>query len=273
MPGNFSSLRDLNKLFNSNAEALSQMKPKEAKYGIHHFISQITKAEGLARPTRFEVEIYPPKIFSSRARAEENSHVYENLQTYFAERMGEPIQNFGVRKNYFEEMGVDGQDAVTRLKFMCHKAELPSASFSTSDARTYGSFFKIPYVDTYTDITLEFIVGSDMFERKFFEAWKYTIQDPETADFNYVDEYATVVVIWQQDEYGINKHGVTLFQTWPISIGSMELSYDMMNQYHTLPVTFTFRKWISNDIYTRTPTDIKNAGGNSQDFESTIQKP
>lgn len=273
MPGNFSSIRDLNSLFNSGAEALSELKPTEAEYGIHHFMSQIAQAEGLARPTLFEVAIYPPKIFSSAARANENSEAYKFFQQYFAERAGEPIQNFGIRKNYFEEMNVDNVDATTRLKFMCHKAELPSASFSTSDARTYGSYFKIPYVDTYTDMTLEFIVGSDMFERRFFDAWRYTIQDPETADFNYIDEYTTTITIWQQDQYGYNNYGITMFQAWPITVGAMQLSYDARNQYHVLPVTFTFRKWISNDIFTNTPTEIKNAGGNSQIFEATINKP
>ena len=272
MPGNFSSVNDLNSLFGAGFAERAKLSPGEAQYGIHQFISQISQADGLARPTLFEVAVYPPKVFSNQSRMIENDFARQFYEEYFADRPGEPIQNFGIRKNYFEEMGVDGQDAVTRLKFMCHKAELPSASFSTSDARTYGSYFKIPYVDTYTDITLEFIVGSDMFERRFFDAWRYTIQDPETADFNYIDEYSTTITIWQQDAFGRNNYGVTLFQAWPVTVGNMGLSYDAMNQYHVLPITFTYRKWISNDIFTNTPTEIKNAGGNSQIFETTIQR-
>ena len=201
-------------------------------------MSQIYDAVGLARPTLYEVLITPPKVFSNWTRESENNLARELQKELFADRQGEPIQNTGIRKDYFEEIGIKGQDYTSRLRFMCKKAELPSIAFSTSDARTYGSFFKIPYVDTYTDLVLEFTVGADMFERKFFDAWRYTIQDPETADFNYIDEYATTIEIKQMDAYNVNQYGVIFYQAWPINIGALQLGYDSFNQYHILPITF-----------------------------------
>jgi hypothetical protein len=239
---------------------------------IQDIISQITDAGGLARPTLYSVQIIPPRIFSSTSSRAANDFAFENAEKLFADRRGEPVQNAGLRFDYFKELGIDNSEMYTRLNLMCQRAELPGISFSTSDSRTYGSYFKTPYVDTYGDLPLEFIVGRDLAERRFFDAWRYTIQDPETADFNYIDEYASVIDIFQMDEYDNATYGVRFFQAWPLTIGAMHLGYDQRNQYHVLPVTFTYRKWISLDVNTNTPTSIRSAGGSPQPFEQTIRK-
>jgi hypothetical protein len=210
---------------------------------ISDIIAQINEAGGLARPNRFSVQIVPPKVLSATAESA-------------------PI-------DYFSALGVnDGMQS--RLDFMCNRAELPSRSFSTSDARTYGSFFKIPYVDSYADLTLSFIVGHDMMEKFFFDAWVYTIQDPETSDFNYVDEYATTIDIYQLDEFDDATYGIRAFQCWPVALGQLSLAYDERNTYHVYPVTFTFRKWINLKVNTGTPTSIEPTGAPPGAFEDTI---
>ncbi len=131
----------------------------------------------------------------------------------------------------------------------------------------------MPYVDTYADITFHFIVGRDMFEKDFFDAWSYTIQDPETADINYVDEYSTTVSVYQMDEYDNFTYGATLFQCWPVAIGGMTLDANEFNSYGVLPVTFTYRKWINEKANSGTPTSINSRSNSPVGFRSTIKAP
>lgn len=212
---------------------------------IQDIISQITAAGGLSRPNKFSVQITPPAI------TQQLMNVNANIP------------------DYFKAVGVTGVDMPSRLDFMCIRTELPGKSFGASDIRTYGSTFQMPHIDVYSNITLNFIVGRDMIERHFFDAWLYTIQDPDTADFNYVNEYGTTVDIFQLDEYDNANYGVRLFQAWPITIGELHLDYGEMNSFHVLPITFTYRKWINTRINTATPTTIQN-GGPAANFNNTI---
>lgn len=243
--------------------------------------SYINNAGGVANPSRFAFVITPPKIFSSSALnttpsvgqfAFDSDLPPDQVAQQSAAYTGQPVQNFGLRPNYFKSLGVDQID-ITRLDFMCMKANLPGRSFDTTPARTYGSKFDMPFMDVYSDVSGTFIVGKDMYERNFFDAWCYTIQDPETSDFNYVDEYATTIDIYQMDEFDKSTYACRLFQAWPKTIGELNLSYDQRNTFHTFTVTFTYRKWINLLLETNTPTSIDPANSPPQSFSSTISGP
>ena len=238
--------------------------------GIKEIIAQVTKAGGLARPTRFAVQIVPPRIMKSLNVVNNNDPAGLAV---LASVMGVSPQSLGDIPNYFRQMGVEGQDIPNRLDFMCHQAELPGKTFKTTDVRTYGSNFSMPHMDVYSDIILNFIVGADMMERHFFDAWSYTIQDPDTSDFNYVNDYSTTMDIYQLNEFNVATYGVRFFQCWPITIGQMNLDYSQKNQYHWLPVTFEYRKWINLRVNSGTPTTIEPSGGAPTGFESTIYDP
>ncbi len=233
---------------------------------ISNIIAQVSKAGGLARPNRFAVQIIPPKIENSILAGilPQNAAVGE-----IAAILATLGQIWGLKPDYFTKLGLFGRDMQTRLNFFCQDAELPGKSFQTSDVRTYGSYFKMPNVDEYSDITLSFIVGKDMAERNFFDAWSYTVQDPATADFNYVNDYATTVSIFQLDERDRFTYGCRLYQAWPITIGELKLHYGEYNTYHILPVTFTYRKWINVLLETGTPTSIQS-NGPTGDFDDTV---
>jgi len=235
---------------------------------VQELISQITAAGGLARPNRFAVQIVPPNltgVLQNTTTQDQRDNI-----AFLSGRTGLSPQSYGIVPNYFQQMGISQTDIPNRLDFMCCKAELPGKSFNASDVRTYGSFFQMPFVDVYANIPLTFIVGKDMIERHFFDAWSYTVQDPETSDFNYVSEYGTTMDIFQLDEFDVANYGVRFFQCWPITIGQMGLAYDQFNTYHTLAITFTYRKWVNLRVNSGTPTTIQPAGGAPEGFEKTI---
>lgn len=233
------------------------------------FQSILNAAGGPARPTRFDVEIVPPNIFTQASNQLPASQT--NAIVAQASANGTTTQSLGLPVNYFQKFGLTGLNIQERLNFLCKRAELPGKSFNTSDQRTYGSFFKIPNVDSYTDITLTFIVGEKMQEKSFFDAWSYTIQDPETSDFNYVNDYASTVDIYQLDQQDNYTYGCRLYQCWPISMGQLTFDYDARNEYQVLPVTFTYRKWINLAINSQTPTSVSSPSGSGVPFATTIQ--
>ena len=248
---------------------------------ITNIISQISSAGGVARPNLFTVEItIPPAVLEGAALDQFSSKNPIDLVKagISAALRGPALANIGlINKGWFKKMGLQGYLMGERLKMSCTKAELPEKGFSTSDVRTYGSYFKMPHTDTYGDITLHFIVGRDMIEKHFFDAWSYVIQDPETADFNFVSAYATTIDIFQLNELGISigpltitgsDYSARLFQAWPIHIGALQLDYGTNDTYHILPVTFTYRKWINTRIDSQTPTNIQ--GPDPQNFDNTV---
>jgi hypothetical protein len=217
---------------------------------VQDIISQITKAGGLSRPNRYSVQIVPPDISAA---------------------LNGVTQQIGNVPDYFSIMGVTEGYVPTRLNFMCCNAELPEKRFGASSVRTYGSHFQMPYIDFYANITLKFICGLDMFERKFFDAWSYLVQDPETSDFNYVADYSTTMDIFQLTEYNDQAtYGIRFFQCWPIAIGAMELSYENFNTYHKLPVTFEYRRWTNLQINMSSPTLIETGNSGPSTFNNTI---
>lgn len=229
---------------------------------INDIISLLQNAGGLSRPNKFSVQIVPPKIFNSLVTSKISFDDPADVSPTSTETNSRP--------DYFNIMGIDNSEMQSRLDIMCHKAELPGRAFTTEDVRTYGSYFKIPLLDTYSDLPLSFIVGKDMKEKDFMDAWFYTIQDPETSDFNYVDEYSTTIEVYQMDEYDEITYGVRFYQCWPVSIGQLTLVYDERNTYHSLPVTFTYRKWINIKINSTSRKEIKARNKNTTAFENTI---
>ena len=129
----------------------------------------------------------------------------------------------------------------------CDRTELPSYQFQLEQNRHYGPSFKIPHKPEYQDITMTFMCGSEMLERYIFETWMYLVMDPETNNFNYIDEYALDIDIYSYPEqtdrsggYNAN-YSTTLVEAYPIAINAQELSYEANNTIQKIQVTFTYK--------------------------------
>ena len=67
----------------------------------------------------------------------------------------------------------------------CENAELPGRTIATTGLKVYNLEEKFPYQTTYNDINLTFIVGDDMVEKKFFDAWLNYINPLSNLNFKY----------------------------------------------------------------------------------------
>lgn len=197
--------------------------------------SQISKSKLFARQNRYDV-IIPLNLLKLRSKA----IYYSNQQLQFAD-----IEATDWVEDYY---GLDLGAEEWQLMMYCDRTELPSYQFQMETNRHYGPSFKIPHKPEYQDITMTFLCGSEMLERYAFETWMYMVMDPETNNFNYIDEYALDINILQYPDYADSYTGeynanysTTLVEAFPIAINAQELSYEANNSIQKIQVTFTYK--------------------------------
>lgn len=159
----------------------------------------------LARPNRFDVSIVVPPVLSVFA--------------------GQPNAN-------------------RTLKYSCENAQLPSRTFATTEQKTYGPIEKFPYLTTYNDLDLTFIVDSEMNQKKIFDTWLEYINPAFTNNFKYKADYATFLTVNQYDAQNKLIYVVDFFECYPISTNQMDLDWSA-DGYHKLTVTFAYTRWFN----------------------------
>lgn len=133
------------------------------------------------------------------------------------------------------------------LTYRCENASLPGRTFATTEQKTYGPIEKYPYMTTYTDIDLTFIVDDDMKQKVFFDAWLNYINPLSTNNVKYKSDYSTGLTINQYDVNNALTYSVTLADAFPISMNQMDLDWSG-DGYHKISVTFAFTTWQNNSI-------------------------
>lgn len=177
-----------------------------------------------------------------------------DIKTYISE-----VNKNGFSKpsNYdvivFGPAGVADLDMEKRMSMRCLATELPGRDLQTIEHSHYGPNKKVASNSIYTDVTLTFILSRDHKEKEYFEKWFDLIVGPHRVsgsnetmyDLGFYDDYIGTVDITQYDEKNVKKQSTTLEKAFPISIGTVNLSWDQGNQFITLPVRFTYRYYKS----------------------------
>jgi len=149
------------------------------------------------------------------------------------------------------------------FKVTCLTAELPGKAFATSEERTYGPIRKRPYSQFFTDAAFTFMGTRHMPEKKFFDSWMDTIQDPDTFDFEYYNKFTTDVTVTQFDVTNKPVYQFKLIEAWPLNIGAIALDWGATNEFPRLTVTMAYRKWKDTSqkgVEGRFNTQIVSAG-------------
>jgi hypothetical protein len=133
------------------------------------------------------------------------------------------------------------------LRYRCETAQLPGRTFATADQKTYGPIEKHPYLSTYNDLDLTFIVDGDMNQRVFFDAWMNYINPTYTNDFRYKNDYSTAITINQYDTNNRKTYSVSTYGAYPISMNQLDLNWND-DGYHKLSVTFAYTYWKNNSL-------------------------
>jgi hypothetical protein len=128
------------------------------------------------------------------------------------------------------------------LTYRCETANLPGRTFATMEQKTYGPVEKYPYLSTYNDIDLTFIVDDDMQEKVFFDAWLNYINPTYNYNMRYKENYATTLTINQYGVANDKTYTVSLFDAYPISVNQLDLDWNG-DGHHKLTITFAYTYW------------------------------
>ena len=131
------------------------------------------------------------------------------------------------------------------LTYRCETAQLPGRTFATTEQRTYGPIEKYPYLNTYNDIDLTFIVDDDMQQKILFDAWLNYINPLYNNNMRYKSDYSTILKINQYDVTGELTYSINLYDAFPISMNQLDLDWGS-DGYHKLNVTFAYTRWENN---------------------------
>lgn len=134
-----------------------------------------------------------------------------------------------------------------QLSYRCEVSQLPGRTLATTDRKTYGPVEKVPYLSTYNDIDLTFMIDGDMGQKFLFDAWLNLVNPKTTNNFNYKSDYASRLLINQYDLQNKLVYSAELFDAYPISMNQLDLDWSS-DSVHKLTVTFAYTKWQNNTI-------------------------
>jgi len=187
----------------------------EKAYGtLNEIISGIFGYDGVSRPNRYEVTLYPPSS--------------SNQVNEFTSVMGEAL----------------GDGTVRSTGHKCESISMPGRSLNTSeDGNIYGPVRKVVNGQSFADVSATFQCDSNMREKKYFETWQRLAYNPQTFAVGYYHDYVGSVDIHTLDEQHNKRYGVQLVEAYPVSINEQSLSYSTNDTYQTLTVNFAYRYW------------------------------
>lgn len=204
---------------------------------ISALTSQIAVAGGVARSNRFRVYLNAANIING------------------------PLQTSNVGAS------LSSLDTSGRLTLFAYQAELPARLYNANTNRYYGPDFQRPFQATYSPIIIEFLVGADMAEKYFFDAWHSIIENPATQNLSYPKDYMSIIEINQLSDItdlngnDIITYSCKLYDAWPIGIDNLTVADDKINEAHKMRVTFSYRRW-ENNLY-QTESGSNNNGPSS----------
>lgn len=138
-------------------------------------------------------------------------------------------------------------DVTRELSLRCENAQLPGRTFATAEQKTYGPVEKHPYLTTYNDLDLTFIVTNDMKEKYVFDTWLEYINPAASNNFKYKEDYSTFITVNQYDDRNNRTYSADFFEAYPISINQMDLDWSS-DGYHKLTVTFAYTRWFNRTL-------------------------
>ena len=134
---------------------------------------------------------------------------------------------------------------VASLIERCESAHLPGRTLGTTEQKTYGPTEKFPYMTTFTDLDLTFIVDGDMKTKMFFDGWLEYINPLSSNDFQYKENYSADIRINQYSVDNQLTYSVNVLDAYPISVNQLDLDWGSEG-YHKLNVTFAYTRWEKN---------------------------
>jgi len=214
---------------------------------LNRFRGAISKAEGVARNTRFLVNIGLPKNDILTKALKDREIPFSADEAFVGGPPGAADRRAQAPLDY-------ERDLAPQISLMCTNITMPSRTFTTAPYRIAGAPYKYPTSVQYSDITATFIGDKFLRLRQFFEVWQSSVYDNLNGMFNFYDNYISNVDIFQLGQFedlndrDSKTYGVRLRECYPSVIGDVQYDSGGNNQYVAINVTFAYRDWLNFDI-------------------------
>jgi hypothetical protein len=237
---------------------------------INQMLQYIMQGEGLGRAGRFYTSFRLPTGTSGPAMGSEAE--FEN----FENEDGLPVETRGFATSDLNQQiqNMNGK----RVNAFCKGISMPDRTMTTSPVVTGPGAPRHFVTDhTYADITATFYADKYLRERQYFELWQKAAFNSISNNYEFYDNYVSDIDLFNLGQFANSAgssedpaarddltHGVKLYDCYPTSIGSPQLSYEN-NNIIEFTVTFKYRHW-QNYFITKTADVALGDGG----FDKTI---
>ena len=219
---------------------------------LNRFRSAIAKAEGVARNTRFLVNINLPKNDVLTAALRDRQIATSNPTEPGPGPAGQTTSNKTAKLQYERDLG-------QQITLMCTNITMPARTFTTAPYRIAGAPYKYPTSVQYSDVTATFIGDKFLRLRQFFEVWQSTMYDNLNGMFNFYEEYVSDIAIFQLDDQDVAVYGCRLEDCYVGDLGAIEYSNASTGVVRQ-PVTMQFRRWSNIALDSQPSTSVSQAG-------------
>jgi len=208
---------------------------------INRFRGALSKGEGVARNTRFLINVTLPSGDIIQGLINEASN--QEKENVISETAVGPAGRHGTNVDMAKEVAL-----------MCETVTMPARTFTTNPYRIAGAPYKYPVQVLYGDVQMTFIGDKFLRLRNFFEMWQQQVYDNQTGMFNFYKEYTGNVDIFQLGSFDeandrdMATYGVRLREAFPAQIGEIQYESGAMNSYVKINVTFAYRDWLNFDL-------------------------
>ena len=111
------------------------------------------------------------------------------------------------------------------------------------DSNIYGPIRQLPTGVTYAeDITINFIMSRNLWERGYFDTWQQIVFDTQTWNLGYYNDFIGSLGVFALDRYQKRTWGLTYHEVYPKTIGAVAFDMTGLNIVK-IPINFAFRYW------------------------------
>jgi hypothetical protein len=198
------------------------------------FAPQIASQKNISKPIIKDINVTPKEIKKKQSTGV-TIDKFKSQMTSFA------------RPSLFEVVIFAKPDSTLKslqqkLSFSCHTCTIPGMSIATTEKDTpQAGYNSIAYQKIYEDVTMSFYVSEDMQEIKIFQDWMKMMINPANNHVGFYDSYKSTIEIKNLDRQQKKVLTTTLFEAYPKTLNSIDLSYGAVDEVMNVSVVFTYR--------------------------------
>lgn len=185
---------------------------------------------GIARSNRFNVMIPLPKAIQGNDTSSSKSSLFSVFGVDVLDKVTSILSN---RKG----------EEVRGLAMTCEQTEMPGKSFTTSDVKYSGEYFRVPYNNVFGLHSFTFHVSGDLYEKAIIDTWMSNIINEKTQEIEYYDNYVSDITISTLDTQGKETYSVVLKDAYPVFCNPVTMSHNESDSGCILIVQFSYKRW------------------------------